>query len=662
MSIISRLLRRRRVYGYGTRATYVLGRTPGELYKTQPELRAVVSYIQDAIASTPLKVYTRADDNDRRRDRTSEAAQLFMSPSDGMTTFQLVERIVGDICLEGAALSIIAPDSKRACGWELRPIPYGWVERVITEDGFTPSRYIVRNPDAGTEPVEIDASITIRFARYNPDGTVDAVSPVESLKQVLAERMNALDYRNALWRNGGWISRWISRPEGVAWTDEQRKRFATSWKMRFSGGGEDATDSGGTPVLEDGMQLHDTTLNAREAQFVESTKLTREEVCAAYHINPSLIYHTDTQTYASAKDNARALYAEGLMPLMDLITEQMNKVLLPMMGADPRSYVVFDLSSKLSASFEEQAAVLTSSVGAPWMTADEARARLDMPALGGAAAQLVQPLNLAYGDGGASNTLSGEPETKSAPKREIVRMKSRTYPDAPGTAELGTLLTRFFDRQSKRVLADIDREKAKAADGVPWWDAKRWNKELADDLEPVFLRLTARSGRATLARFGIAGAGYDVNRTEAYVRKMAEHKAAAINAVTLRQLQAALKLTAEEVDESGAIGATPSGVFDKAKESRAVGAAVAFATAAAVWGGMEAARQCDGNGWERFKTWRHVGNPDKPRPEHEAMDGETVPFDEPFSNGAQWPHDYSLGPDESCWCRCQVEIILEREV
>ena len=60
----------------GVAATAVLGKSPADLYREQPEVRAVVSFIQDAVASTPLKVYKRVDENDRQRDRTSVAARL----------------------------------------------------------------------------------------------------------------------------------------------------------------------------------------------------------------------------------------------------------------------------------------------------------------------------------------------------------------------------------------------------------------------------------------------------------------------------------------------------------------------------------------------------------------------------------------------------------
>ena len=106
------------------------------------------------------------------------------------------------------------------------------------------------------------------------------------------------------------------------------------------------------PLLEDGMEIKPYQFNAKEAQYAETKQLSREDVAAAYHINPGLIWHSQTQTYASAKDNARALYADCLGPVIQMLQQRINSFLLPMIGADPDTDVEFDLTEKLKGSFD----------------------------------------------------------------------------------------------------------------------------------------------------------------------------------------------------------------------------------------------------------------------------------------------------------------------
>jgi len=54
----------------------------------------------------------------------------------------------------------------------------------------------------------------------------------------------------------------------------------------------------------------------------------------------------------------------------------------------------------------------------------------------------------------------------------------------------------------------------------------------------------------------------------------------------------------------------------------------------------------------RSKTW--IVNSGNPRPEHAAMNGETVGIDEPFSNGMMWPGDPAGGGDNNADCQCSL--------
>ena len=127
-----------------------------------------------------------------------------------------------------------------------------------------------------------------------------------------------------------------------------------------------------------------------------------------------------------------------------------------------------------------------------------------------------------------------------------------------------------------------------------------------------------------------------------------------INASTLAQLIAAL---AGELGD-GAQGSTPAGVFDRLESSGAERQAASIATSVAGWSAIEAARQCAPAGSTVTKTWVTGRNP---RPSHLSMNGQTVPIDEPFSNGAMWPGDSRVLPaSQVANCNCTVEITVAR--
>lgn len=648
--------RRRTVMVRSELLATVNGMSAAELYRTQPALRAVVSFLADNIAGLPVKCYVRESDTDRRRDTESDLALLISRPSADVTTHELMRAIATDYFIYFSALVVALPDESAPSGWELRHIPWSWVQDVVTTDGFEPSSYVVANPSTGGR-AEIPAEDCIRFYGYDPDGTLGASSPVEALRNVLSEQISAWNFRNATWRNGGRVTQYLTRPANARdWSPGARARFIKSWRQKYAG--EDGDNTGGTPLLEDGMELKSTQFNAREAQWEEATRLAREDCAAVYHVNPSTVWHAEGQTYASAKDNARALYADTLANPLDMIAQRLNARLVPMLGLDPaRNYCEFDMSAKLSASFEEQASVLQSSVGRPWMLVNEARARLNMPAVDGGD-ELCVPLNVAVGGLAAPNdtdpTVERYNSATPAAKSTQVQRKSRGQPSKPLRDAVSDALAGYFRRQARSVLAALPGGEKSAGD-PDWWDSERWDRELADDLEPIFYEGATARGVAAMGDLGFEPEDYVPERTRAYLRKMAEARARSINGATRRAIEAALD---GEYDDE-AERSTPEGVFGQAEEVRSSSLGTSLATSVASWATMEAVRQAapkDTPRYSRYKTW--VVNSSNPRSSHAAMNGETVPYDEPFSNGAMWPGDDVLDAEEVCNCQCSVDVYI----
>jgi hypothetical protein len=210
--------------------------------------------------------------------------------------------------------------------------------------------------------------------------------------------------------------------------------------------------------------------------------------------------------------------------------------------------------------------------------------------------------------------------------------------------EFTDALSAFFARQGKAVLSAIGAKARKSDTDPQWWDAERWDKELADVLGSLGLVWATESGKSAASSLGFDPESYDVERTGAFVDAVAESRASMINAVTLRQLS--------DVIAAGDAERTPATVFEAAQAGRSGKAAQTIATTYANFGATEAGKQLAGD--TATKTW--VVNSPRPRASHAAMAGKTVPVGEPFSNSAQWPGDPVLGVDGTAGCHCSVEL------
>ena len=632
------------IYG-GDYGVNVANMDAAQLYRTQPNLRAVVSFLADNAAQIPIKVYERASDTDRPRVLDSPAALLLAKPNPDMTAYEFKRWMYSDLLLYERFLTLIVPSKVTDSGWELRPIPAGWIQSYKGKSPFAPEAIVI-GTGQGTGPIEVPAERFILFHGYDPTDPMRQYSRISALKETLHEQIESNGFRRQMWHRGGRFNAYITRPKDVApWSESAFQRFKETWKASWAG--DDASEGGGMPILEDGMEIKTVQFNSKDAQWAESVKLSREDCAAVYHVNPGMIWPGSGQTYASARDNARALYNDCLAPTLMQATDRLNMVLLPRVGEPGNHYIAYDITIKTEGTYEEKIATLSSAVGAPFLSRNEARARLDLPAIEGGD-DLITPLNVLTG--GLASPRDTDPTIErynSAPQHILKKSetrKSRGKPTEEEGEQIASVYRSFFKRQRDSVLPKLTAKSAK------WWNEERWNKELAEDLYEKAFKLSVSTARETVKKLWDNGE-YDPDRTEEFIRSMCRRRAEMVNQTTYKELLEALE--AEEDDDG--LKATPEGVFENAEENRADSAGFAFAGALISWSSMEACRQNERPGQNVFKTW--VTTSGNPRASHAAMNGETVQYDEPFSNGAMWPGDIdNLDVEDVANCKCVLVI------
>lgn len=619
----------------------VEGYTADELYASQSNLQAVVGFLADSVAQLPLKVYVRESETERVRDRNSVAAKVLWKPNSNQTEYEFINALMVEYLLNGTAIVWHLPDPYSESGHQLRILPHAW---IIDSESDTAYAYKSITVKAwGNAPaVKIPAEDFTQFKMYCPGKPGSYQSPVSSLKTILTEQIQADKFRTQIWRSSGRFNAYITRPKDVAaWDDETKKKWVEAFREGWSSNGGNA---GKIPLLEDGMEIKPYQFNSKDAQYAETKQLSREDVAAAYHINPSLIWHTTTQTYASAKDNARALYADCLGPTIQMLQQRINSFLLPMLGADPDTYVVFDLSEKLKGSFEERASILQSAVGGPYMTRNEARADMDLPPVEGGD-ELIVPMNVNNGidNPAVTEEESEEPKMRYVSKKSAETVLIKAKADDAENEEVTKALQKFFKRQAKSIIPKIGAKKE-------WWDEDRWNSELTEDLDPILFAISANHGESTANELGTE---YYPGKTVNYIKALTEGRAKAINSATKEKLDKVISENPEDLEKE------IEHVYEvrEGKDANLLGETLA--TVVVGWSLGEACRQAKDQGYQAtvYKTWVTGENP---REDHAAMDGETVPADSKFSNGADWPGDDVLGPDGTCGCNCTTEITIER--
>jgi len=621
------------------------------IWRTQPQVRTVTGFLGRNIAQLGLHLYRRVSDTDRERVTDHPLAKLFGQPTPWTTRYRMINDLVLDLGIYDSAylLKVIGEDRTPALvrlePFKVRPVG----DNPFVAEGFEYA--------GGRGPIRFPATQVVHFHGYNPSDYREGSSPIEALRTILAEEFHAAQFREQMWRNGARASGYIRRPaEAPRWSKEARARFGEQWQEQYSG---DSALAGGTPILEDGMEWTSASVTPEQAQYLDARKLTREEVASAYYVPPSMLGILEHANYANIKEQHKILYQDTLGPWLTTITQEIDMQLLPDFPGTEGLYSEFNLAEKLRGSFEDQATQLQVSVGAPYMTRNEARARLNLPQIEGGD-ELITPLNVLVG--GQANPrdsappLEGVEENPPAPaiegdeegggKAHQVQIKARV--GAAFTEQATKTLARYFSRQGQVISSRLGGRKAmRKATLDEVYEADRWTRELAAELFGLATRIASAAGKTTLVGLHLNADRYDVVRTLPWLQAHAERVAELLEAATAQQLADAL---AE--DDSPAAVAT---LFASYATARAAEIADTEVTALSGFGTAEAVEKA-GASERATKTWRT--NSTHPRAAHAAMNGETVPMAEVFSNGARWPGDHVLPPEQRFGCRCEMDVAL----
>jgi HK97 family phage portal protein len=368
-----------------------------EIFRTQDSVRTVVSFLARNIAQLGLPVYERVSDTDRQRVRDHPVARILRQPNPWTTRYRFINSLVHDFAIYDNAYWLKTKFDGSTAG--LVRIP----PTMIKPDGdnwLTPDSFVI---SGGKGKRTVPADQVVYFRGYGLDSDV-GISPLESLRRILREAHTGSEMREQIMRNGARVSGYLLRPKDAPpWSVEARDRFRVGWQTQYAGSGPGA---GGTPILEDGMTFSPAAQTAKDLQYVEGRKLTREEVAAAYHIPPPMVGILDHATFSNISEQHKMLYQDCLGPWLVMFEEEIDLQLISEFDTDGRYYAEFNLREKLTGSFEERADAIQKAVGGPTMTINEARALDNRPPVDGGD-DLIRPLNV---------TQNGDPDpTPAAP-------------------------------------------------------------------------------------------------------------------------------------------------------------------------------------------------------------------------------------------------------
>lgn len=666
------------------------------IYERQLWVTVVVNKLARAMARLPLPVYERGSDGDRTRVDDHPLAKLLREPNPGMTGYDLrlwtsaVRDTFGDAFWEKVRNSSgtvvqLNPLHPTAMTWDEQ-------QRVwVFDNGKTPKR-------------RISDDDVVPFKHFHPTDAVRGMSPLEPLRATLENEWHARNATSSFWQRGARPGTALTHPGTLGGPAQERL------KAQFDALAAGSGNTGATVVLEEGMKPETMTLTAEEAQYIETRRLNREEVCAGYDVPPPVVHILDHATFSNITEQMRSMYRDTMGGILPAFESAIDLHLRTEWNDDV--YAEFLMDEVLRGDFEARQEALNK---ATHMTIAEKRKVENLPFIDGTDRIFLNTATLPLDaiDAQAAALTASTPPAIEPPviDAEVVEDdeddddNARTIPLAVVRTVLGRLSWQKdmgqvdLDAVTKDLSADHARNvRAIAEHGGSVADLRKRLRLTArqtkgrirppDDLtgyqealDKVLRKFFRTQGDEVL---GVEGRGMT---DESWDRELTAELHTAALAVTsglgrsvlrgldydpdtydvdrtvefLRQVSRRLakninKTTAEQYRVAAAAdntGAASRGVFEDAQGSRAAGISQGVTTLLAGFAVLESARRvAEREGVQPTKTWITGPNP---RASHSAMNGQTVPIDSTFSNGLDWPGSGG-NVNEIAGCNCSVQV------
>lgn len=621
-------------------------------YKASGVLYSCIELMADAAASVPLTVYERGDRGQLWAKSPDHPLQALLDrPNEYMPQATMSKFIVQHLLLGGNAIwtkTRFLDGPMKGLPAELWPISPDHIRPVPSRRDYI-SHYEWNNFG---EKVEIEPEDVLHFMQLDPSNPYWGVGALQALFRAIETDTAAGEFQKVGMSNRGIVGGVLAFKMPLSRDQYEAAREQVDVGL---GGSANARK---ILVLGSDAAYTAMSMTPEEMDFVESRRMTREEIVQGMRVPPPMVGIYDDATLANIETSRKIFWLDRMIPFLAGIASVHNRMLVPEFGDPDRLWVGFDTTEvdALQQNLQEKVEAFKGLVEARVKPLAAARVvGLDLTDADiEEASALLGGFMAGPGAAEKKSTLEADPPAAWPEERKYGYWKRtddlrRTWED-----RVAREIERLFAEEAERVVE-------RGVDGI---EPARWRETLTAvymaGIEVFFEESYARVAKAA----GVPGETKQFARIaeaiQDWVRMVVAGKVVRITDTTRRTIMQRIEETVRGgggVDDVARAvrrdydhwrGADDSDIDVRRSYTIArteMGAITGFGNRQGV---VEAARDF---GATVQKTWISARD-SRVRESHADLEGQTRPLEEPYSNGLMYPGDPNGPASEVIQCRC----------
>jgi len=343
-----------------------------------------VSLISRTVAKLPLGAYRNAHPN-RERDADHEADWLLRcQPNDAMTPFVYKQLVVNHVLLEGNHYSYI---DRLASSRPVALLPLDPRRTYPVREG---KRLWYVHELKGGELRRLDPADVFHVKGLGYDG-LTGYNVLSRARDSFGGAIANQAYGGVFYRNAARPNVALKHPGRLS--PEARRNLRESWERMHQG----LDNAHRTAILEEGLEVVLLTVNAKDAQMIESKQFSLIDVANWFNLPPHKLGANISTSYGSLEQENRNFLDDAIDPWLVAIEEECEAKLLSSYQRNRGTHAIaFDRYPLVQADMQQRGDFYNKAIQSGWMSPDEARGREGMnPMAGGIGKVYFFPLNMA---------------------------------------------------------------------------------------------------------------------------------------------------------------------------------------------------------------------------------------------------------------------------
>jgi len=290
----------------------------------------------NSVAQVPLKVYkrqgtTRKDWIDLNVEEPNhKLVKLLQRPNPFTTETELKQGLVSCLELTGNCYFELVGDVPEQM-YLLLPNKVKIVpDRKDYIKGYM---YEVGNSHIGFSYDEI-----MHFKYFSARDQYYGLSPIRAAELGIVTFINASHYNKNFFRNS-------AIPDGFLYTEQELsdaafRRLKKQWEKSHKG----VDNAHRIAIGEMGLKWQAMSLSAKDMEFINSMKMSRDEILSIYGVYPVIAGVLDSAGYANVNEQKHLYWEQTITPLQLFIQDRLNLFLVPKFN-DPDLFIEFDMTA-----------------------------------------------------------------------------------------------------------------------------------------------------------------------------------------------------------------------------------------------------------------------------------------------------------------------------